>query len=151
MIWMLLLLFKKESSLTAPFATCLLSLLVQSTLQWRPFTRSQTAHVFECEQVTRQATQAKDIVFYINGIALDNETEFKYLGHIISADDWDDAAVLYKIKKAMKAWYGMQHILSANSADPHTMACFYLAVVQAKLLFGSETWVLSEHILGPLE
>ena len=86
----------------------------------------------------------KIIVFYINGTALDNVTEFKYLGHIISADDWDDAAVLHNIKKMTKAWYGMQCILSHDGADPHTMACFYLAVVQAKLLFGSETWVLSE-------
>ena len=108
----------------------------------------QTARVLECEQITRQAAQANDIVFYINGIALDNVTEFKYLGRIISADDRDDAVVSYNIKKATKAWYGMQHILSANGADPHTMACFYLAVVQAKLLFGSETWVLSQHLLG---
>ena len=70
------------------------------------------------------------IVFYINGIALDNVTEFKYLGCIISADDRDDAAVSYNIKKETKAWYGMQRILSADGADPHTMARFYLAVVQ---------------------
>ena len=112
---------------------------------------SQTACVFEHEQITRQAAQAKDIVFYINGIALDNVTEFKYLGHNISADDWDDAAVSYNVKKATKAWYGMQCILSANGADPHTMARFYLAVVQAKLFFGSETWVLSECLLGQLK
>ena len=112
---------------------------------------SQTAHVLECERITRQSTQANDIVFYINGIALDNVTEFKYLGHIISADDQDDAAVSYNIKKATKAWYGVQHILSADGADPHTMAHFYLAVVQAKFLFGSETWVLSQCLLGQLE
>ena len=75
-------------------------------------------------------------------------TEFKNLGHIISADDWDDKAVSYNIKKVTKAWYGLQHILSASGADPCTMACFYLAVVQAKLLFGSETWVLSQRLLG---
>ena len=31
------------------------------------------------------------------------------------------------------------------------MAHFYLAVVQAKLLYGSETWVLTEHLLKRLE
>ena len=108
---------------------------------------SQTARVFESEQITRQAAQGKDIVFYINGTTLDNVTEFKYLGHIISADDWDNAAVSYNIKKVMKAWYGMQHSLSCDSADPHTMAHFCLAVVQANF-FGSETWVLSEHLSG---
>ena len=70
------------------------------------------SYVFECEWITRQATQAKDIAFYINGIAL---------GCIICADDQDDAVVSYNIKKAMKAWYGMQHILSAHGADPCTI------------------------------
>jgi hypothetical protein len=31
------------------------------------------------------------------------------------------------------------------------MAGFYLAVVQAKLLYSSETWVLSKHLLKHLE
>jgi hypothetical protein len=31
------------------------------------------------------------------------------------------------------------------------MARFYLAVIQAKLLYGSETWVLSQHTLKRLE
>ena len=34
--------------------------------------RSQTARVLEHERITRQAAQANNIVFYINGIALDN-------------------------------------------------------------------------------
>jgi hypothetical protein len=33
----------------------------------------------------------------------------------------------------------MYHILSSDGADSKTMARFYLAVVQAKLLYGSET------------
>ena len=45
----------------------------------------------------------------------------------------------------------MHRILSADGADALAMARLYLAVVQAKLLFGSETWVLSERALGRLE
>ena len=91
-----------------------------------------------CEQVARQAAQAKNVVCYANGAAIANVTEFKYLGHIISADQ-DYAAIAYNINKAMKVWCGMHHILCRDGADsPHMMAHFYLAVVQAKLLFGSE-------------
>ena len=78
-------------------------------------------------------------------------TYIHYLGRILSADDRDEAAVSYNIKKASNAWFGMYRILSADGADALTMARFYLAVVQAKLLFGSETWVLSERALGRLE
>jgi hypothetical protein len=42
----------------------------------------------------------------------------------------------------------MYCILRSDGADSKTMAHFYLAVVQAKLLYGSKTWVLSRHRLG---
>jgi hypothetical protein len=45
----------------------------------------------------------------------------------------------------------MYRILSSDGADSKTMACFYLAVVQVKLLYGSKTWVLSRHLLNCLE
>jgi hypothetical protein len=45
----------------------------------------------------------------------------------------------------------MYCILSSDGADSKTMARFYLAVVQAKLLYGSKTWVLSRRLLDRLE
>jgi hypothetical protein len=45
----------------------------------------------------------------------------------------------------------MYRILSSDGADSKTMARFYLAVVQAKLLYGSKTWVLSRRLLDRLE
>lgn len=105
----------------------------------------------ERERVARQALEANDIVFNVDNVSIETVSEYKYLGRILSADDRDEAAVSYNIKKASNAWFGMYRILSADGADALTMARFYLAVVQAKLLFGSETWVLSERALGRLE
>jgi hypothetical protein len=45
----------------------------------------------------------------------------------------------------------LYHILSSDGADSKTMARFYLAMVQAKLLYGSETWVLSRRLLDRLK
>jgi hypothetical protein len=45
----------------------------------------------------------------------------------------------------------MYRILSSDGADSKTMARFYLAEVQAKLLYGSKTWVLSRCLLDCLE
>ena len=111
--------------------------------------RTQAARVMERERVARQALEANDIVFYVDNVSIETVSEYKYLGRILSADDRDEAAVSYNIKKASNAWFGMYRILSADGADALTMARFYLAVVQAKLLFGSETWVLSRRISGP--
>lgn len=42
----------------------------------------------------------------------------------------------------------MHHILSRDDpADSRVMGCFYLAVIQAQLFCGSETWVISQHAL----
>jgi hypothetical protein len=92
-----------------------------------------------------------NVVFYVDGTPIDNVTEYKYLGRIMSADDQDTAAVSFNIKKASKAWFQMYRVLSRQTADPRVMARFYLAVVQAKLLYGSETWVLSQSLLRRLE
>jgi hypothetical protein len=113
--------------------------------------RTQAARVMEHERVARQAMKANNIVFYVDNDAIETVSEYKYLGRILSADDKDDAAVSYNIKKASNAWFGMYRILSADGANAHVMARFYLAIIQAKLLFGSETWVLSQKALGRLE
>jgi hypothetical protein len=53
---------------------------------------------------------------------IENVTEFKYLGWIISADDYDDGAVNFNTTKASKTWYGMYQILSQDTAHSHVMA-----------------------------
>ena len=94
--------------------------------------------------------EANDIVFNIDNVSIETVSEYKYLGHLLSADDSDKATVSYNISKAIKLG-SMYRILSSDGADSMTMACFYLAVVQAKLLYGSETWVLSRRLLDRLE
>jgi hypothetical protein len=108
----------------------------------------QAAQVQECEWVARVANMAHNIRFYINDTVIENVNEFKYLlGWIISADNYNDSAVNFNITKAYRTWYHIYWILSWDTADSCVMAQFDLAIVQAKLLYGSETWVLSQHTL----
>jgi hypothetical protein len=113
--------------------------------------RTQAARFVERDRLARQAMEAINLVFYVGNVPLENVTEYKYLGRPLSADDTDHAAVSLNISKATRTWFGMYRILSSDGNDSRTMACFYLAVVQAKLLFGSETWVLSRCLLDRLE
>jgi hypothetical protein len=113
--------------------------------------RAQAAHFLEHDRLARQAMEATNLVFYIGNVPLENVTEYKYLGHLLSADDTDNAAVSFNISKATHTWFRMYRILSSDGADSKTMAHFYLAVFQAKLLYGSETWVLSRCLLDRLE
>jgi hypothetical protein len=113
--------------------------------------QEQATRIAERERLTRQAIEATNLVFYVGNVPLENVTEYKYLGRVLSADDSDQATVSLNISNASKAWFGMYRVLSRSGADPKTMARFYLAVVQAKLLYGSETWALSKRQLDRLE
>jgi hypothetical protein len=53
-----------------------------------------------------------NIRFYINDTVIENVNEFKYLGWIISADDYDNSAVNFNITKASRMWYCIYQILS---------------------------------------
>jgi hypothetical protein len=114
--------------------------------------RTQAAQFVERDRLAKQAIQATNLVFYVGKVPLENVTEYKYLGRPLSSDDSDNAAVSLNISKATRTWFGtMYRILSSDGADSKTMAHFYLAMVQAKLLYGFETWVLSRHLLNCLE
>ena len=46
----------------------------------------------------------------------------------------------------MKSWTRMTRILGREETYPRISGLFLKAVVQAVLLFGSETWVLTTHM-----
>ena len=48
-------------------------------------------------------------------------------------------------------WGRLAKILGREGADKRTAKRFYVAVVQAVLLFGSETWVLTPRLEKSLE
>ena len=54
-------------------------------------------------------------------------------------DDWP--LVAGNIKKARQSWRRLARILGWEGAYPKVSRTFYIAVIQAVLLFGSETWV----------
>ncbi|KAL7535817.1 hypothetical protein ACHAXR_007990 [Thalassiosira sp. AJA248-18] len=68
---------------------------------------------------------------------------FKYLGRLLAFDDNDMRAVRNNLKKARKSWRMLSRLLCAESIGPQVCGMFYKAVVQAILLFGSETWALT--------
>ncbi len=76
---------------------------------------------------------------------------FKYLGWFLAYDDNDTQAMQGNLKKARKSWGLVSRILRAENVSPKVCGVFYKAIVQAVLLFGSETWKLSPLSLKRLE
>ncbi len=60
-------------------------------------------------------------------------------------------AILHQQQKARATWVRVGQVLWAENVPPCAAAKFYKAVVQAVLLYGSKTWVLSKTALASLE
>ena len=81
--------------------------------------------------------------FSAYGHLLKMVTSFQYLGRVISAADNDWRAVVSNLSRARLVWKRTARILSREGAEPRLSIFFFKAVVQAVLLFGSETWAVT--------
>ena len=89
---------------------------------------------------------AINVKFEINEVKLKEVKQFKYLGRVLENDDDDLTAVENQIAKARMTWGRIGKVIKKKSeGNVKVMATFYKVIVQSVLLYGSESWVLSEH------
>ena len=98
-----------------------------------------------------RARAAQEHVFSVYGTPLESVRTFKYLGRILSYDNKDWPAVIGNIRKARAKWAMVRRVLTRDGATPRVSGFFYKAVVQSVLLYGSDTWTLTEAMFGQLE
>ena len=91
--------------------------------------------------------KARTVVFTIGEQEIKQVKMFKYLGRMMEEEDDDNHAAFRQLKRAREKWGRIAGILNAEGANPKTMGYFYKAIVQAILLYGSETWTLTRNIL----
>jgi hypothetical protein len=89
--------------------------------------------------------------FTVHGDVLERVEVYKYLGRMMAQDDDDIQAVRAQLRKARATWARVGQVLRRENATPFVAAWFYQAIVQAILLYGSETWVLTRTALARLE
>ena len=94
--------------------------------------------------------EERNVKFHINGSEVENVTEFKYLGRWLSQDDNDLKAVRANIQKARQRWGTFSRVLTREGADTKMVAQFYLTIVQSVLLYGAETWCLTQRQMSLL-
>ena len=81
--------------------------------------------------------------FQAYGRPLETVAYFKYLGRIFTASDDDWPEVVDNLGKAQKIWACLLIILRREGASPRLSGMFFKAVVQAVLIFGEYTWVMT--------
>ncbi len=89
--------------------------------------------------------------FTVHGDALEKVEVFKYLSGMMAKDNNNVQAVQYQLHKAWGTWARIGQVLRSENTTPRVAAKFYKAVVQAVLLYGSETWNLTKAVLAWLE
>ena len=87
----------------------------------------------------------------INTKIVDKVEDFKYLGRFISNDNNDGTAIRKNLSKARSRWAREKRILINSKCTPKVMGYFYKAIIQSVLLYGSESWVISESMFKKLE
>ena len=63
---------------------------------------------------------------------------------LASVNDWTE--VVANLRKARKKWAHLWRVLGWEGIDARTLGNFKMAVVQAVLIFQSETWVMYPSI-----
>ena len=55
------------------------------------------------------------------------------------------------LRKVRRSWGWLYRVLRREGTDPKMSRAFYISVTQAVLLFGSDTWVLTERMEKALD
>ena len=95
--------------------------------------------------------KANEVVLSTNGTPLEKVTAFCYLGRIVAGNNSDWPAVYKNLQKAKAKWALISRPLLKTGVAPRFVGMFYKAIVQAVLLYGCETWVITPDILRLLE
>ena len=90
-------------------------------------------------------------VFTVGGVPLEEVRMFKYLGRIMARSDSDWPAIMSQLKKARSRWGSLARLLARDGATPRITGFFYKAATQAVLLYGCESWVLTDQVWKTLE
>ena len=95
---------------------------------------------------------AQNTVFTVFGEPIEQVHEFKYLGRIVTDSDDDTLALKNNLKKAVQAWGHLYRLLSREGGrNIKIVVAIYRSIVQNRLLYASETWVLPPRLLRILE
>ena len=96
---------------------------------------------------SRRQDHAKTVTFNVGGVEIRNSQQFRYLGRILDSGDDDNHAALRQLARAREKWGRIGKVLRCEGANPRIMGYFYKAIVQAVLLYGSESWTVSDTII----
>ena len=144
----------EEGNFTHPRCARCDMLVLRRTLNGRHPATAQCAR--GAERKRRRLAEAEmrvssERAFEAYGEPIKNVSAFRYLGRVLTDGDDECLAVVGNLGKARKSWGRLSWVLGREGADSKVSGNFYKAVAQAVLLFGAETWVLTQRMEKELD
>lgn len=93
---------------------------------------------------------SQDMGFKVEEVGMEQVAIFKYLGRPVTQDNDDWMTVYHNLAAARQKWGRIRASITKEISSRKTMENFYKAVVQAILLYGSESWYLTTTMLSKL-
>ena len=103
------------------------------------------------ERLAQEQAEADTVGFTVNGGAIERVREFRYLGRVLAEDDCDTPCIQVQLQRARRRWRDVARVLKREGANARAMATFYIAIVQAVLLYGADSWTITDRDRGALE
>ena len=94
--------------------------------------------------------RASKVKFYVNGLPIQRVRQFRYLGRIFTESDNDSVCIQENLSNARRRWNCVAKILKTEGANAKCMAKFYITIVQAVLLYGADSWVVTKRDMNKL-
>ena len=101
-------------------------------------------------ELNNNSIENDNFIMKIKNEPIEKVREFLYLGRWIFDTDDDTEAINRQLKKTKYRWIKLSKVLKRQDANPTIMGSFYQAIIQAVLLYGSESWVISENNMKKL-
>ena len=126
----------------------------QEGAQWAPPEDLQCKKGAERTRRRLEETETRenaDLAFHAYRKPMEAMSECRYLGRLLMATDDEWTEMTGNIRKAWVSWGRLVRVLGREGADPKVSRSFYTAVTQQVLLFGAETWVLTQKMESALD
>ena len=81
--------------------------------------------------------------FTINGENIERVKGFRNIRSILTEDDDDSSYIKDQVKKVRSRWWRKAKLLKREGVSPFQMARFYMAIMQAVLLYGLVSWKIT--------
>jgi hypothetical protein len=104
-----------------------------------------------CREAKLTAYRASQVSFQLNNAPLERVNTFLYLGCIMAFNNSDWPALYRQLKRAQQRWAMIVRVLDKEGASPRAKGLFYKTIVQAVLLYGCETWTLTDTMYKVLD